>query len=137
VRARLGQHQWRLRRSRELGEPYLRLKGLHGEVGDIEELKVQLRLRGIRRWCSNVVDFLVVAAGSPPVAAPLDGEEQGGDGMARERGRECGVDSAFTCERSPVTWRCWQGMNAMRWLGSELVSHAMSECCESRPDKSD
>jgi hypothetical protein len=59
---------------------------LHGEVGDVEELKVRLQLRGIRRWCTDAVDFSVAATGSPPVAAPLGGEEQGGNGMAREGG---------------------------------------------------
>jgi hypothetical protein len=77
--------QWRLRWSRKLGELYLRPNGLHGEVGDVEELKVWLQLRGIRRWCLGTVDFLVAAVGSPPVAALLGGEEQGGNGMAIER----------------------------------------------------
>jgi hypothetical protein len=46
----------------------------------------------------------------------LGDEEQGGNG---DRGKEYGVGLAFTCVRALMTWRCWQGMNAMRWLGSE------------------
>jgi hypothetical protein len=45
----------------------------------------------------------------------------------REKGNgereECAVNTTFTYERSPTTWRCWPGMNATQWFGSELVGH--------------
>jgi hypothetical protein len=70
----------------KLGELYLRKNGLHGEVRDVEELKVRLWLRGIKQLCSDAVDFLVVADGSPPVAALLNGEDREGMEWEREGG---------------------------------------------------
>jgi hypothetical protein len=67
---------------------------LHGEVGDVEELKVWPWLRGIRQWCLDAVDFSVAAADSPPVATPLGAEEQGGNGMAREGGSTASTRSS-------------------------------------------
>jgi hypothetical protein len=125
--------------SRKLGELYLRQNSLHGEVKDVEELRAVLRLRGIRQWCSGSVGFSVAAAAHLRLPLSLSGEEQGGrSGMEwRERGRECGVHMAFTCERSPTTRRSWLGMNATRWLGSEPVGHAVSEISESESNRND
>jgi hypothetical protein len=73
---------------------------LHGEVEDIEELRVRLWLQGIGRWCLDMVDFLVAAIGSPPIAALLGGEEQGGNGMAREGGSMASAQPSHVSARS-------------------------------------
>jgi hypothetical protein len=54
------------------------------------------------------------------LALLLGEEEQGGNG---EREREYGVGLAFICVRTLMMWRCWKGMDATWWLGSEPVSH--------------
>jgi hypothetical protein len=90
-------------------------------------LRVVLQLKGIRQWCSGLVGFSVAAAAHLWLPLSLSGEEQGERGGMkwREKGRECGVHTAFTYEHSPMTWRSWLGMNAMQWLGSEPVGHAV------------
>jgi hypothetical protein len=58
VRAQLGRHQWRPRRSRELGEPYLRLTELHSEP--------YLATCGfwcmVARWCARTSSSELTAA---------------------------------------------------------------------------
>jgi hypothetical protein len=67
------------------------------------------------------VDFLVVACWlSSGLPLPLGEEEQEGNG---KRGRQYGFGLAFKCVRMLVMWRRWQGMDAMRWLGSSPVDH--------------
>jgi hypothetical protein len=87
--------------SRRLGELYLRLNRWHGDVGDVEELRAVLRLRGIGQWCSDLVGFSVAAAAHLRSPFSRGGEEQRREWQ--ERGMECGVDTVFTYERSLAT----------------------------------
>jgi hypothetical protein len=57
---------------------------LHDGVEDVKELRAVLRLRGIRQWYSDAVDFSVAAAAH--LRLPLARwRGLGGNGMARER----------------------------------------------------